>query len=87
MILGRAEATAREAHLGLWSQAKPVPPWDWRHGQGVPVTAEVIGNRNSHLYHAPHCASVGRMKEANKVPFTSSAEAGAKGYRKAGECR
>ena len=28
--LGRLEADARENKLGLWSGAKPVPPWDWR---------------------------------------------------------
>jgi micrococcal nuclease len=25
------ENTARENHLGLWSQADPTPPWEWRH--------------------------------------------------------
>jgi len=28
--LGEAEAKAREAHLGLWKDASPVAPWDWR---------------------------------------------------------
>ena len=25
-----AEKSARELHLGLWSDAHPVPPWEWR---------------------------------------------------------
>ena len=86
-VLERLEADARAAVRGLWAQANPTPPWDWRHGKGVPVTVEVIGNRNSHVYHAPSCASVGRMKAENKVPFKTVAEAEAKGYRKAGDCR
>lgn len=26
----RAEVMAREARVGLWVDAKPVPPWEWR---------------------------------------------------------
>ena len=44
--LERLEKDARAARRGLWAQPNPVAPWDWRHGKGVPVTAEVIGNRN-----------------------------------------
>lgn len=29
-----AEATARAQHLGLWSDAHPVPPWEWRQQRG-----------------------------------------------------
>ena len=28
--LAAAEAAARKAKLGLWADAKPIPPWDWR---------------------------------------------------------
>ena len=38
VLLTRAEVIARKAHLGLWSQPNPIPPWDWRNGKGVPVT-------------------------------------------------
>lgn len=29
-----AETTARAQRLGLWLDAKPIPPWDFRHGTG-----------------------------------------------------
>ncbi len=31
--LQHAEASAREAGLGLWSENKPIAPWDWRRGR------------------------------------------------------
>jgi endonuclease YncB( thermonuclease family) len=30
--LAAAERSARAARLGLWADAHPIPPWDWRHG-------------------------------------------------------
>ena len=27
-----AESRARAAHLGLWTDVTPVPPWEWRRG-------------------------------------------------------
>jgi methylphosphotriester-DNA--protein-cysteine methyltransferase len=47
----------------------------------------VVGNRNSHIYHAPHCRAVSAMKESNKLPFDSAAAAEKAGYRKAKDCR
>lgn len=26
-----AEATAKAGRVGLWSEANPMPPWEWRH--------------------------------------------------------
>lgn len=28
----QAESTARTLHYGLWAEAQPMPPWDYRHG-------------------------------------------------------
>lgn len=85
--LERLEAEARAAHRGLWGQSNPIPPWDWRKGEGVPVTAEVAGNRRSHLYHAPHCRGVAVMKPENRVTFATAEKAEAAGYRRAGDCQ
>lgn len=32
-LLSEAEKSAREESLGLWAQADPIPPWDWRRNQ------------------------------------------------------
>ena len=31
--LASSEQQARDQKLGLWAQADPVPPWDWRRGR------------------------------------------------------
>ena len=64
--LARLESEAKAARRGLWSQPNPVPPWSWRWGEGVPQTAEVIGNRRSHVYHKPTCRGAATMSEKNK---------------------
>ena len=34
-VLQRAEAEARRARRGLWSQPRPISPWEWRSGGAV----------------------------------------------------
>ncbi len=29
----RAEEEAQDARRGLWADANPIPPWEWRHGR------------------------------------------------------
>jgi micrococcal nuclease len=83
--LARLESEARQAKRGLWSQADPKPPWEWRKPTLL-LTADVIGNRRSHVYHLPNCAAAVRINDANRVRFATAAEADAAGYRKAGDC-
>ena len=85
--LARLESSAKAAKLGLWSQPGAIPPWDWRTGRGVPVTAGVVGNRRSHVYHAPHCRGAAVMKAGNRVEFGTAGEAEEAGYRRSGDCR
>lgn len=33
--LAARERQARAARRGLWADARPVPPWEWRHGHGA----------------------------------------------------
>jgi len=35
---------AREARLGLWSEADPVPPWAWRRGQRSPSKSATVAD-------------------------------------------
>jgi micrococcal nuclease len=82
--LARLEREARAAKMGLWSQPRPVPPWEWRRGEGVPKTAEVVGDRRSHVYHKLACRGAAASAEKNRVTFASEAEKA--GYRGAGDC-
>jgi hypothetical protein len=52
----------------------------------MPLTADVIGNRRSHVYHRPNCAAAVRMNDGNRIRFATAAEAGAAGYHQAGDC-
>jgi hypothetical protein len=36
-----AEDQARASRTGLWSDANPMPPWEWRHGGKTKVTKEI----------------------------------------------
>ena len=56
--------------------------WNWRHGDGVPQTAGVMGNRRSHVYHKPNCRGAAEMNEKNRIEFVSEAEAEKAGYRR-----
>ena len=84
--LARLESRAKAARIGLWTQPNPVPPWSWRHGEGVPQSPGVVGNRRSHLYHKPNCRGAAAVSERNRVAFASVAEAEKAGYRKAKDC-
>lgn len=43
-LYSSAEEKARIAHLGLWHDAKPMPPWEWRHGGKNQPTATSIAS-------------------------------------------
>lgn len=38
----RAEVSARSARAGLWADADPIPPSEWRHGKKVAVTTTTV---------------------------------------------
>jgi endonuclease YncB( thermonuclease family) len=91
-----AEEQARKEKRGLWADASPVPPWEFRQsgktakapGATPPATATgpIVGNRNSKIYHMSNCPDYNKVSERNRVPFKTEAEAQAAGYRKAKNC-
>ncbi|CBL44714.1 Putative endonuclease I [gamma proteobacterium HdN1] len=48
--------------------------------------SEVLGNKNSKLYHLTHCPGYSLIKPSNRVLFHSIAEAEKQGFRRAGNC-
>jgi hypothetical protein len=95
VTLRALETWAREGRRGLWQQASPQPPWEFRHpprGDSQPPPAAppadgaVIGNRNSGVYHAPGCPSRDRVSPENRKVFDSVTAAEQAGYQRAGNC-
>jgi endonuclease YncB( thermonuclease family) len=88
----RAENDAKAGKRGLWADLSPTPPWEFRRGgrtakaPAAPASGGIIGNRNSKIYHLPHCPDYNKVSERNRVPFKTEAEAQAAGYRKARNC-
>jgi endonuclease YncB( thermonuclease family)/methylphosphotriester-DNA--protein-cysteine methyltransferase len=62
-----------------------IPP-DTRQLPYSTSQGEIIGNKNSKLYHLPGCAGYKSVSEKNQVRFQSAAEAEKAGFRLAGNC-
>jgi endonuclease YncB( thermonuclease family) len=93
----QAEAQAKKEKRGLWADASPMPPWEFRQGgkaakaavskpPAMVVVGPIIGNRSSKIYHLPNCPDFTKVGERNRAPFKTEAEAQAAGYRKAKNC-
>lgn len=96
--LGLGHEAARETvsdHAPVWisigatDEAAALPPIAatgpvrFSDEPGMPA---ILGNRNSGIFHLPHCAGYAKTGSANRVPFASEAEAVAAGYRRAKNC-
>ena len=51
------------------------------------AVGKYVGSRSGRSYYLPSCAGVKRIKEENKVWFTSAEEATTKGYHPAATCK
>jgi micrococcal nuclease len=98
--LAQLEAEARTAKHGLWADAHPIPPWQWRKGDREPTRSAVplvsampsadgpiVGNKKSRIYHWPGCPDYDKVSGKNRVTFPSQEAAEQAGYRPAGNCR
>lgn len=59
-------------------------------GKTAPALASsttLIGNKDSKSFHRADCKTAARMKEANKVPFASKAEAEKAGFKPCKVCK
>lgn len=97
-VYAAAEAAAQLARRGLWQDPAPEPPWEYRarqRGASQPSPSpnspessnqSIIGNRNSHIYHAPNCPGYNKVSERNRVYFATEQAARDAGFRRAGNC-
>jgi endonuclease YncB( thermonuclease family) len=95
-LLERLEADACSARRGLWQQANPTPPWEFRRSLGAHQDAPVmplpsgelpiLGNRNSRIYHRPNCDSYSKISPKSRVVFEDESAANRAGYRLARNC-
>ncbi len=81
----KLQAEARNNGRGLWvTEEQPTQP----QPQPSPSpTGAFVGSKNSNVYHYPSCNYVNSISEQNKVWFSSSADAQAKGYRPCKVCK
>jgi hypothetical protein len=95
--LAQLQAEAQAAQRGLWADANPVPPWEWRQRQPPPASAEVpqgtassqaliIGNRRDKVYYWPGCPEYNKVSRRNRAVFQDREAAEQAGYRPAENC-
>ncbi|MDT7604053.1 MAG: hypothetical protein QOF61_2050 [Acidobacteriota bacterium] len=93
-----AEKDSRAARRGLWKDAAPTPPWQYRAANKIgedprdipqpsaPATTSVVADRRSKFYYLPNCAGYRRVPARSRVRFKSSDEATRAGYKLAPAC-
>ncbi len=56
-------------------------------GEQISSQSEYVASKSGTKYHLPWCGSAKRIKEENKIWFSSKAEAEAAGYEPASNCK
>ncbi|HKR01189.1 MAG TPA: thermonuclease family protein [Pyrinomonadaceae bacterium] len=84
----KTTATPAQASTTQSSTAKAVPvAASASTPAATAADGEIIGNKNSKVYHKPGCAGYTRVSEKNQVRFKTAEEAEAAGYKLAGNCK
>lgn len=84
--LARAEATARNARVGLWTAPNPLAPWDYRRPTPVADTSGPFhGNVRNRVFHRSGCPNYACANCTQA--FRTREEAVAAGFRPAGDCK
>jgi deoxyribonuclease-1 len=52
----------------------------------APNQGQIIGNKNSKIYHVPGCSTYNSVSEKNRVLFNTTGDAEKAGYRRAKTC-
>lgn len=95
-----AECAAMKGKIGLWSDAHPTQPQEFRHNStspplcdangcrrsSEPTSGPVVGNSQSHLFEWPGCPYCDAISADYQVPFPSPQAAEAAGHRPAHNC-
>jgi endonuclease YncB( thermonuclease family) len=93
-----AEKDSRAARKGLWQDAAPTPPWQYRTTHQIsedprdipqasaPTQTNIFADRRSKLYYLPNCKGYARIPLRSRVRFKSSDEAASAGYQPAPAC-
>lgn len=92
-----AETEARKARRGLWQDAEPTAPWQYRAAKQIgddprdiphaaPARVNVVADRRAKLYYLSNCPGYSRIPARSRVRFTSTDAAARAGYKPAPGC-
>lgn len=73
-----AEMSAKSKNLGLWSQSKPIAPWDWRGEKEPPIAdePEIIQEPSPSTKRATSFSSAGKSRRAYSVQCSAQTKRG-----------
>lgn len=81
------ELPLKEVSLGASAQAAAGEPEQALPEPTLNAGGQYVASKNGTKYYLPWCGGVSRIKEENKVWFSSKEEAEAKGYAPAANCK
>jgi endonuclease YncB( thermonuclease family) len=92
------EGAARKARRGLWQDAAPTAPWQYRAAKRIgddprdipqtaaPAAVNVVADRRGKIYYLPNCPGYSSIPTRARVRFKSQDAAARAGYKPAPGC-